>query len=145
MAANKSGKGKGSGDKVGYGKPPKHTRFGKGQSGNPKGRPKGAKNLRTVVEQEAFSSILVSERGKTRKVSKMTAIMMGMMAKGLKGDTKAAQIALSLFEKYLPDIDPENALIGPPSEEELSVLTNHAEFLDLVERAHNERIRKRSS
>ena len=49
---------------VGYGKPPKHTRFQPGQSGNPRGRPKGTKNLKTDLEEELSERVqsLVSPR-----------------------------------------------------------------------------------
>ena len=39
--------------KVGYGKPPKHTRFQSGQSGNPKGRPKGQSSAAKLIEMES--------------------------------------------------------------------------------------------
>jgi S-adenosylmethionine/arginine decarboxylase-like enzyme len=44
---------------VGYGKPPLHTRFKKGQSGNPRGRPRGAKNLSTLVSDALDQTVVV--------------------------------------------------------------------------------------
>src|SRR5262245_12533366 len=49
---------------VGYGRPPRHTRFKRGQSGNPKGRPKGSKNIRSEVCQILTDPILVKVGGK---------------------------------------------------------------------------------
>ena len=49
---------------VGYGKPPKHTRFKPGQSGNPKGRKPGSKNVMTLLEQTLFDTVKVRENGK---------------------------------------------------------------------------------
>ena len=125
-----------SGDlEVGYGKPPKKSQFKKGQSGNPKGRPKGIKNLESVVRDEAYSKITIKEHGKTRTVTKVEALMKRMMAKGIQGDNKAASIALSLMQEYLPTVDPEAARRAPLNEQELKILTRHAEFLAAIEEA----------
>src|SRR6266566_3065012 len=55
---------------VGYGKPPLHTRFKKGQSGNPRGRPRGAKNFTSLVSDALDQRVVVTENGKRREISK---------------------------------------------------------------------------
>lgn len=75
---------------VGYKKPPKSGQFQPGQSGNPKGRPKGAKSLKTVLEDEFYEKVLLKENGKTKKVSKLQAMIKALIAKAIKGDNKSA-------------------------------------------------------
>lgn len=60
---------------VGYGKPPRHTRFRKGQSGNPRGRPPGSKNLATIVGEALEQKVVVNDNGRRRKISKREAMI----------------------------------------------------------------------
>ena len=84
---------------IGYGKPPRHTRFKKGQCGNPKGRPKGTKNLKTDLEEELQEKIVVRE-GETRKeVSKQRAMIKGLVAKAMQGDPRAGTVVTNLALK----------------------------------------------
>jgi len=55
---------------VGYGKPPCHTRFVKGQSGNPRGRPPGTKNLKTLLSEALNEMVIVTDNGRSRKITK---------------------------------------------------------------------------
>jgi Family of unknown function (DUF5681) len=48
---------------VGYGKPPLHSRFKKGRSGNPHGRPKGSSNMSTLLDHALNEQVVVSENG----------------------------------------------------------------------------------
>ena len=70
---------------VGYGKPPKHTRFKKGQSGNPKGRPEDTKNLKTDLREEMNEKITIREGADERPVSKQRALVKRLTAKAIKG------------------------------------------------------------
>src|ERR1700730_13882463 len=68
-------------DGVGYGKPPARTRFRKGQSGNPKGRRNGAKNLKTDLTEELQESVMVREGERSTKISKQRAIVKTLVNK----------------------------------------------------------------
>ena len=82
---------------VGFGKPPKKHQFKAGQSGNPKGRPKGVKNLATDLEEELSEKLLVTEGGKQHAVTKQRAMLKALVAKALKGDVRAAGTLLNLI------------------------------------------------
>ena len=58
---------------VGYGRPPVHTRFQKGQSGNPKGRQKGCKNLSTLMERVLDETVTIKENGSQKIITKREA------------------------------------------------------------------------
>ena len=78
---------------IGRGRPPVHSRFKPGQSGNPKGRRKGVRNKRTVVEQALNKRITIREDGRERSLSKFEVLVLTMLNKALQGDVKT-QIAL---------------------------------------------------
>ena len=59
---------------VGYGKPPQHARFHKGQSGNPRGRPKGSRNLSTLMAKALNEPVVISENGKRKRITKREAV-----------------------------------------------------------------------
>lgn len=90
---------------VGYGKPPEHTRFKKGVSGNPKGRPRGAKNkskiaeLATMVMQEGQREVEVNERGKAVKMSQMEAIVRSTHVHAIKGRPSSQRLAIQLYKE----------------------------------------------
>lgn len=83
---------------VGYGKPPTHTRFRPGQSGNPRGRPRGSKNLATIFDKELSATVAVTEGGKRRKLSKRQVIVKRLIQKAIEGDHRATQTLLKHLE-----------------------------------------------
>jgi hypothetical protein len=87
--------------KGGYGNPPKAHRFKPGQSGNPKGRPKGTKNLKTDLLEELAEMITVNEGGKRKKISKQRAMVKNLVAKAINGDTKATETLIRMLAKIL--------------------------------------------
>jgi hypothetical protein len=84
---------------VGYKRPPKTTRFQKGQSGNAKGRPKGAKNFATVLSAELNARITVTENGVRKTISKREAAVKHVVNKAASGHLPAAKMLLDQ-ERY---------------------------------------------
>ena len=76
-------------DDVGYGRPPKHTRFKKGQSGNPRGRPKGTPNLSTAITNVMKSKVPVRKANRTLLMPAPVAIAHKLFQQALAGDLKA--------------------------------------------------------
>jgi hypothetical protein len=80
---------------VGYGKPPRAHQFKPGKSGNPKGRPKGAKNEETILRELLQQKISLNERGKARKITIHEGIFRRIIEDCLKGNTKSAAFLLN--------------------------------------------------
>ena len=76
--------------KGGYGRPPKKHQFKPGQSGNPAGRPKGTKDLKTDLIEELHEPVLVTEGGRKQTISKQRAILKSLTARAVQGDVRAA-------------------------------------------------------
>jgi len=83
--------------KVGYGRPPAETRFQPGQSGNPKGRAKGSRNLSTLVQTALDEKVTVNVNGKRRRISKLEAAFTQQANKAAAGDPKAIRLMLDVL------------------------------------------------
>ena len=83
-------------EKVGYGRPPRGTRFKAGQSGNPSGRPKGSVSLKDDLDAELGEVIQVTEGGRTRHFSKRRLVIKALFNRAMKGDVRAATELFSL-------------------------------------------------
>ena len=82
---------------VGYGKPPVHSRFQKGRSGNPKGRPRGRRNMSTLLSATLNGWVTVVENGRRKKITKREAIVTQLVNKSASADLKATQIVLAML------------------------------------------------
>ena len=107
---------------VGYGKPPRHTRFKKGQSGNPRGRPSGSKNLATVLSEALNELVIVAENGGRRKITKRQAIITQLVNQSAKADWRATKILLDILQAIESRSEPAAAETSSFSEADEKVL-----------------------
>jgi hypothetical protein len=105
---------------VGYGRPPVATQFKPGTSGNAKGRPKGRKNLRTLIKGAMTANILIQEGQNSRRVSRIEAVVLRQLQSALKGSDRAALAVIKMAHqlRFLEDSDSNAAETALSPEEE---------------------------
>jgi hypothetical protein len=117
--------------KIGRGNPPKHTQFRKGVSGNKKGRPKGSKNLSTLVMEAARDQVTATIGGKQRRITKIQATAMQLATKAAGGD----QASIARFLDWVDEFEKRAAAAKPVefpfSEADLQVLDTIYERMKL--------------
>jgi hypothetical protein len=84
------------GDGVGYKRPPRHSQFRPGQSGNPTGRPKQQRNLATDLREELSKIVPIHENGKPRRVTKQRAFVKSLIQRAVNGDARAVTSLVTL-------------------------------------------------
>jgi hypothetical protein len=110
---------------VGYGKPPRGAGFKKGQSGNPRGRPRGAKNLTTLLNDALNEPVKITENGRRRKITKREAVIKQLVNKSASSDARSLKMLLDLMLNLEAGARSSTApppVIGPGDEEVLAQL-----------------------
>jgi len=85
---------------VGYRKPPDATKFKAGQSGNPKGRPKGSPNIVTAFVNALKGNIIVMENGRSIKMSRPDALARKAFAMAIKGNPKFFEMLMKASDHW---------------------------------------------
>jgi hypothetical protein len=86
----------------GYRKPPKHTQFKKGQSGNPSGKAKGTLNIATVLENTLRQTVVIVDGAEKKTMSKLEAAVKQLVDKAIQGDMYALRL-LSVLAQAISD------------------------------------------
>ena len=107
---------------VGYGKPPRQTRFRKGQSGNPRGRSPGTKNLKTLLNDALNEPVIVTENGGHRKITKREAIVTQLVNRSASADFRAIKILLDMVRDIESQTEPVSVETSPFSEADEKVI-----------------------
>ncbi|QYU70755.1 hypothetical protein J4558_11845 [Leptolyngbya sp. 15MV] len=92
-----------SGYEVGYGKPPRHTRFKPGQSGNPRGRPRGAKSLNTLVRGTLTQKVAVRTAAGESRMTRIEAVLHKTVEQAMKGNPRALAELIKLYASAVPE------------------------------------------
>ena len=85
--------------KVGYRRPPLESRFQRGVSGNPTGRPKGSRGVSAVIAAALAERVSVTENGRRRSITKLEAAVKQLANKAAGGDQRAAKLIIDLLHQ----------------------------------------------
>ena len=96
--------------KVGRGKPPLHTRFKKGHSGNPRGPRPRPKNLPALLVAALNEPVVVTANGETRQITKREAVIAQLVDKSTGADLRATKMLIDM----LKDIEKRAGTAPPP-------------------------------
>jgi hypothetical protein len=97
-------------DAVGYKRPPREHQFPSGQSGNPSGRPKGARNFRSELREELSEVITVHDGDREIQISKQRALIKSVVAAAIDGNQRAAASVLAMCMRMLADAEDDEAI-----------------------------------
>src|SRR5215472_15219535 len=102
-----------------YRKPPEHTRFKKGQSGNPRGRP--AKNLPALLAAALDEKVTVTENGKRRQVTKREAVIARLVNKSASAELRTTKMLIDMLRDIEKKAEPVAAAKSPfsPTDKEV--------------------------
>ena len=118
---------------VGYGRPPVATRFKKGQSGNPNGRPRGIMNFSTLLHKAMRQKVRVNEHGKRRLVTKLEAAILQLVNQSASGNQRAGRFLFELVQQIEKAEDhalPTAAPLSEIDEEVIQELLNRFQSQD---------------
>jgi hypothetical protein len=107
---------------VGYGRPPKQTRFQQGRSGNPRGRPKGALNLATILARTLKEPVVIIEHGRKKTITKFDATIKQLVNKAAKGEARAIDQVLDRVQELESQVDVQDPATQPLPEADQRVM-----------------------
>jgi hypothetical protein len=108
---------------IGYGKPPRQTRFAKGQSGNPKGRPKGSLNLATILARVGRERVAVKGKKGVRMITKLEAAITQLSNQAASGQLRAIREFLQ-WTRTMEDAEQFSSAFRLPHEREEAVMAS---------------------
>jgi hypothetical protein len=110
--------------KSSYRRPPSEHKFKPGHSGNPKGRPKGTRNLKTDFEELLSGTVLATINGKRRQISRQELLLLNLWENAAGKDIKAARTLLEWVFKLIPP-EAHSTTEQPASPSDQAIVENY--------------------
>lgn len=112
---------------IGFGSPPVEHQFKPGQSGNPRGRPKRARNLKSILSEEQSERVRVTDsQGRSRRYSKLQLVIKRLLEKAAKGDVRAISKLVEL-NIQLFGLDPDAARSATVDKRDAEIIEQYLE------------------